>query len=518
VGTDLSDHLFSKQELGLGLFDRKKDDDASKSGAPGANDAPLRSMEKATRFFDHAKTVHEATNFEYAVQSWLSGMRFDPDSITALEGFCNSMAAYLGESGGKKGVGKDVARSVSAKNDVDKYLTALLEWAQRPDDGVLATRAVEAAGQALLPESCVWLAQRALPRVTKEKRPRKDLALKISEAAQKVGAYDMALSAAEAALRIDPADGEINTMIRTMAAQATMTRGGYERSGDAGGFRQNVRDIDKQRQLEEADRVVKTDETIERLITAVEADIKARPDDMPTQDRLAKLLMERGRPADEERAHQVYTKIYTQFKQFRYRELAGDIRIRQQRRVVSELKQMLDSAPDDEDVTRMHADAEALHNALEISEWKLRVENYPTDLARKYELGKRCVRAGQYNEAIEVLQEAQADPKNRIQTLNLLGQSFLKIDWIDEAIEAFRRALDGRDIMPELQMELRYWLMSALETRARNNNDLAAAEESERIASSIAVQQITYRDIRQRRDSAKRLAAELRAKKAAPQG
>jgi tetratricopeptide (TPR) repeat protein len=497
----------------VGLFGGKNDD-ANKSTAPtkpGANDAPPRSIEKATRFYDHARTVHEATNYEYAVQSWLSGMRFDPDSITALEGFCNSMAAFLGESGGKRGVSKDVARSISGKNDVDRYLTALLEWAQRPDDPVLATRAVEAAGQAGLPESCVWLAQRALPRVVKDKKPRKDLALKISEAAQKVGAFDMGVSAAEAALRVDPSDGEISAMIRTLAAQATMARGGYEKTGDAGGFRQNVRDIDRQRQLEEAERVVKTDEAVERLIAAAEVDLKARPDDLPTLDRLAKLLMERGRPADEERAHQIYTHAFKQGKQFRFRELAGDIRIRQQRRTVAELKRMLEQAPGDEDVTRMHADAESQLNALEVAEWKLRVEAYPTDMARRFELGKRYFRSGMFNEAIEALQEAQADPKNRVHALNLLAQSFLKIDWVDEAVEAFRRALEGKEITPETQMELRYGLMAALESRARNNSDLAAAEEAERIASSIAVQQITYRDIRQRRESAKRLAADLRA-------
>lgn len=497
----------------MGLFDRdKKKEDPAATGA----EAPARSPEKAVRFFDHARTVHEATNFEYAVQSWLSGMRFDPDNLDALAGLSNSMAAFLGESGGKKGLSKDVSRVVGGKNDVDRYLAAIIEWMARPEDVVLATRAVEAAGQAGLTESCVWLAERALPRVTRDKKPRKDLALKISEAAQKVGAFDMAVGAAEAAQKIDPTDGEINAMIRTMAAQATMARGGYEKTGE-GGFRQNVRNLDKQRELEEGDRMVKTEESIDRLITAADADAKARPEDVPASDKLARLLVERGRPADEERAHQIYSRLYEISKQFRYRELAGDIRMRQARRTASELRRMLEQAPEDEDVTRMHADADRHFKELEIAEYKLRVEHYPTDLARKFELGKRFFNAGLYNEALEMLQEAQNDPKNRIAAQNYLGQSFLKIDWVDEAIEAFKRALEGREIMPDMQMELRYMLMLALITRARNTGEVASAEEAERIASSIAVQQITYRDIRARRDEAKRLTADLRAGRQ-PQG
>ncbi len=80
-----------------------------------------------------------------------------------------------------------------------------------------------------------------------------------------------------------------------------MNRGGYDQTGQQGGFRANIRDAEKQKHLEEADRVVKTEETVDRLIASAEADLATRPGDLPTIDKLGKLLMERGRPADEER-------------------------------------------------------------------------------------------------------------------------------------------------------------------------------------------------------------------------
>ena len=43
-------------------------------------------------------------------------------------------------------------------------------------------------------------------------------------------------------------------------------------------------------------------------------------------------------------------------------------------------------------------------------------------------------------------------------------------------------------------------------------NDLAAAEEAEKIASQILIQAIGYKDIKARRDALKKLVAELRAK------
>src|SRR5207248_4765329 len=113
-------------------------------------------------------------------------------------------------------------------------------------------------------------------------------------------------------------------------------------------------------------------------------------------------------------------------------------------------------------LTRMRSQAQGEHADLELAEHTRRVENYPTGLVRKFELGKRFFAVGKYNEAIDVLQEAQGDPKNRAAALLFLGQSFLNINWNDEAIETFRRGLEIRDLSAELNLETRYWLMVAL--------------------------------------------------------
>jgi hypothetical protein len=72
-----------------------------------------------------------------------------------------------------------------------------------------------------------------------------------------------------------------------------------------------------------------------------------------------------------------------------------------------------------------------------------------------------------------------------------------------------------REVMPETNLELRYWLMVALQTKGEADRDLDAVIESDKLASSIAVQQITYRDIRQRREAIKKTLGELRAAKGA---
>lgn len=495
----------------MALFGKKD----SGGGENGDGKAPVVfSPEKATKFFEHARTVEDTGQYQYAIRLWLDGLKWDPGSMTGLQAFFAVVPKFLNDPSSKRGIDKDTVKSVSGRSDIERFLLAILEWALKPNEAPLAVRAFEACSKLGLAEPALWIGERAFATALRQTKPRKDHIVKCMESFQAIGAYDKAILAAEQAHRLDPSDAQLGAHIRTLAAQATMNRGGYEKTGEAGGFRQNIRDADKQRLLEESERIVKSEETIDRLLVMAKEEYQRRPTDLPTIDKLGKLLLERGRPQDEERAHKLFTDAYASTKQFRFREQAGDIRIRQARRKVVDLAQMLEraSASEKDLIERMHAqEQEALVN-LEMEEHKLRVAAYPTDLVRKFELGKRYFAAGKFNEAVELFQESQQDPKNRASSLLYLGQSFLRIGWSDEAVETFRRGVEIKDVSQEMGLEMRYWLMVSLEQKGTESRDLASVEEADKIASSIAVQSISFKDIRARRDAIKRLLADLRTK------
>ena len=96
-------------------------------------------------------------------------------------------------------------------------------------------------------------------------------------------------------------------------------------------------------------------------------------------------------------------------------------------------------------------------------------------------------------------------------TLHMLAQSFLAMQWGDEAVTTFRQALDahGRD-SDDTGMEINYGLMDALLTKATDHRELDAVVEADKIASSIAIKNISFKEIRQKRDAIKKLIAELR--------
>ncbi len=465
---------------------------------------------KAEKWFTHAAALHQATNYEYSLQCWLNGLRQDPTSMRGLESFFKAAAAFLADNN-DKGPSKETLKMFQGRGDLEKYLTSLLAWGMEPRDALLAVRAAEAASKLNLPEPTFWLGERAMLRVAEEKKPRKDLFIKLVDVFQKVGAVDRAVIAGEAAVKIDPSDGKLAAEVRNLAAQATMYKGGYEKSGEAGGFRQNIRDAEKQRHLEEAERIVKSEETLDRVVKASEDDYRTRPDDPAATLKYARSLMERARPEDVKRALEVLKRGYEVSKQFRFREMRGELILREAYKKLGKYRDAAEAAKDNPKAQQQYKMAQAEYLRMEIEELKLRMEAYPTDLGLKFELGRRLFDSGDTDGAIALFQEAQQDAKRRVDALSYLGQAFMKIGWTDEAVHTFRQALDAYKITTDdTGMNLRYGLLSALQVKAEADRDLAVAEEADKLASAIAVQQFNYKDIRARRDALKKLIGELK--------
>ncbi|MBX3365591.1 MAG: hypothetical protein KF866_12610 [Phycisphaeraceae bacterium] len=500
----------------MALFGKKKDVQGETGGDRGDVESEVTfSPEKAKAFFDRAKTVHEATNYEYAMTLWLNGMRLDPTNLAAIEGYWKSAVAFENEPGSK--LSKDTRKAFSGRGEIEKFLSAMLEWGVmpvEPSHPVAAAQALAkvAAGSGLdFKPVARWLCERALGVVANQKKPRKDHYIKLMEASAALGIFEIAVRAGDAASRLDPGDTDLSTRTRNMAAQATMSTGGYDRTGEEGGFRSNIRDAEKQRRLDTGDRVVKTEDVKDQQVLDWERDYAGKPDDIPTINGYVRALLERGRPEDEKQAYTVLMKAYETTRQFTFRKKAGEIKMRQARRKLEEYLARAEANPQDEVAQSQAKQAERKYLEWELDEYRLQVANYPTDLSLKFELGVREYKLGNSEEAIALFQEAQHDPRNRTPSLMYLGLAFARMGWMDESVDTLRKAVEQHaDVNDAMGMDLRYALMTILEKKAAQSRSLDDAQEAERLASSIAIQQISFKDIRERRDALKKLVAELR--------
>jgi len=509
----------------LGNFGKKKGDAGdghassgpsghdSKSGAAGEGEKFTVNPGTAKNFFDRAAAIQETENYEYATTLWLQGLRWDPTSMKGHEGFYACASAFGGPAPGKA-PSKDQLGAIGGKSPVERYLQALLSWGTRSMDWQLGMKAFEAASKLGLNEPGYWLGSRVLGAAVNDRKVKKEHLVQMMGWFSAISAYDRAVQAGEAAVRLDPADGALVAQVRNMSAQATMNKGGYEASGQAGGFRQNVKDISGQRAREEEERIVKTEDVLIRSIENARKDYEQRPTDPSAIDKLARLLLERGTEADEKDAYGVLMKGFQQTNTYKFKQRAGDIKMRVGRRVLREKKAQLDAEPSNAERVAAYESANRKVLDSEIAEYAERVAAYPTDLVLKFELGRRYAEVGDHEKAIEQFQVAQNAPGQANTVLAHLAASFVAMGWLDEAEGTYRRALERHEATgDDLALALRYGLMDVLQRRAAESRDLGTAEEAFKFASAIAIQQIGYRDIKTRREQLQALVKELRTAK-----
>lgn len=462
--------------------------------------------EGADRFFEHARTAHETTNYEYAMNLWISGLRLDASNLTAMEDFFRSASAYHAAHPRKK-----PKVDLQTKSPADKFLAAIYNWATRLTDPDAAMRAGEAAASLGLDEQAYWCLERAMSLAKQAKRPSPLIFKRLMPLFAKIGAFEDAVNAGSIAVQLNPTDSELANAVKNFSAQATMSQGGYDNVGEEGSFRKNIRNAARQKQLQDEETISKDEGTIERLIERARNDLEERPEDTATINALAKRLIERGTRDDEKEAYELYKKAYLLTKEFRFRQAADDIKMRAWRRQLMALEKLAKDKPEDQAIQQKLVEERKNILDAETKVYAARVEAYPTDLSLKYELGRRYFELGQHEDAIANLQQAQGEPKLRVRTQHMLAQSFLAMGWGDEAVTTFRHALEahGRD-SDATGMEINYGLMLALLAKATDHRDLDAAIEADKIASSIAIKNISFKEIRQSRDAIKALLAELR--------
>ncbi len=491
----------------MALFGKK----GQSPGDQGGEDLPpngsagelISQPEKARVFFDRARTVHDTANYEYAMTLWLQGLRLDPSNMTALEAFFDSAANFNAQQEKSKGPTKDQIRTIEKKGPVDKYLVNILHWGTKPTtDWAAGLRSMEEAAKFELNEPAYWIGEKILNIAMNDLKAKKDHFVTMMELFRKIGAPDLAVRSGERALQMDPKDNKLVNTLRNLSAEATMSRGGYSKTGQAGGYRSNIRDQSRQQELQDSDQVVKGEAAMERLIALAADEYKSRPADPNAIQKLGKLLQERGTPDDEKTVIKLYLKGHKDTQSYRFKALAGDVQMRIARRRLRALEEKLKAERDNQELRAQFEKGQRQVLEFERDEYTERVANYPTDLRLKFELGLRHYHLGDYEEAIQQFQQAQGASGIGQIVLSYLGRCFQALGWLDEAEGTFRRAIEEHGSEgDDLGTELRYGLLIALQRRAEEQRDLEAGEEAFKLASGIAIKQINYKDVRDRRST-----------------
>src|SRR5262249_14139187 len=104
-------------------------------------------------------------------------------------------------------------------------------------------------------------------------------------------------------------------------------------------------------------------------------------------------------------------------------ELA-DLEIEPFRRNLTVAEEKLRTHPNDEEVRKIRVRLLKEINQREMDLFRRKADRFPTEMAHRFELGVRLLRAGQVDEAIRELQSARSDPRHHWRALLYLGYCF----------------------------------------------------------------------------------------------
>ncbi|HVS73048.1 MAG TPA: tetratricopeptide repeat protein [Phycisphaerae bacterium] len=453
---------------------------------------------KGKVYFDRAATVAATGNFDYAIDLYVQGLYREPLNMDQHKQL-REVAFHRKVNGGKPQGGLFGAKT-PYKGKVPKEAMLNAEYLLAKDVGNIThmMQMVRNAAGASLGEVVSWMGPIAQEANRTSKSPKKDLYLELAELFAKVNDFDKAAQAAELARMMDPKDGKLDALVKDYAAQATMVRGKFDQGGD---FKQSIKDMETTKKLLEEENLGKSTDYKRKAIEEAKEAYEKNPTEMQVIVKYAKTLADMDDEAHENEAIEVLRKAFAATKVYRFKSSIGDIRMKQFRRNASMLKEAVYAHADDEHLKQELEQLQKDRLAFELGEYRERAEHFPTDLVVRYEYGRRLYDSGMYDEAIGALQEAQNNPKYRVDSLYLLGRAFMSQKMLPEALDTLKRAIEEYENAmagDAKSKAIHYWYARAL-------------EESGKIKGAVDVYSQIVRWDYQYLDTRKRL-ADLRAR------
>jgi predicted Zn-dependent protease len=262
-------------------------------------------------------------------------------------------------------------------------------------------------------------------------------------------------------LRNSPNDGELSQALKNLSARQTMDEGGYAAlEGGKGSYRDILKDKKEAVSLEQEKRVVKTEDTTERLIGEYEARLETEPKNLKLIRSLAELYTQKNQ----------FDRALELFNRVRNSDMGGDSSLERSmgntvvRRFDFQLEQLDPAAPD---YAEQSAKIQAEKLDFQLSECQQRVEKYPTDLAIRFEMGQLYFQAGKISEAIQEFQKAQQNPHKRLVAMGFLAQCYAKRKMYDLAARTLQNAIKEKPVFDDEKKDLVYNLGCVLDSMGK---------------------------------------------------
>ncbi len=451
----------------------QKSDNSSGEGHAGRPHFSDVEIAKARSWFTKGQGLAAKKNYDYAIESYISGLNFWPEAVDEGHKPCRAAALFRGSK--KASFADGYKYKITDKDPKKAMLNAEMLLSKDPNNVGYMEAVFKNAARAGFDQTVMWMGELLADAAVRETKPNPERFILLRKVYEEVGdrnerdtpelsiqAFERAVDALSKLRALKPNDMQVSTDLRDVAGKLTILKGRYS---TADSFRESVHDTAGQKELHDKDRMFQSDERMTVLIAAARKRYEADPTDRLAVNELAGLLCRQEDAKSEQEAIVLLRQAAEQTGEYRFKMQADDIRIRQLKRQAKKIV-----ASGDADAARKHK-IEILR--LELNVFKERCDHYPTDMRVRFQYGLRLFQAGKYDEAIPVLQEARSDPKARTHCNLYIGRCFFEKGYHSQAVETLQEAIRTHESPDDdLGKEMHYRLGRAYEADGRVDDAL----------------------------------------------
>ena len=443
-----------------------------------------------------AMSAMQLKNYGYAIQLLQTVLKSHPEFLAARQ---LVRKAAIAKVAGKKSLlaGLSVASfsSIKFQSQIKKDALGALDAIEKslesePQNPQLNQLLKDAALAAKLPEIAAFALETIVDASPKDTKAMHELAKHYMQHA----APDKAAQIYQRILAIAPNDLAAVKGAKDAAAANSMKTGGWDKEETT--YRDLIKDKDQAVALEQQSRVVRSEEMIDNLLAELHAKAEAEPGIVDTARRIAELYEQKE---DWENAANwfSYAASLSNNSDMALVRKASDIQLRQFDIAIEAREQFIAANPGSTESEGYATELGTLKQqraeiALEAA--RIRVEQNPTDLQLRFELGEILADLGNWQEAIPELQKARQNPNVRMRAMSLLGQCFTARGMLDLAAKTLSDAVAELMVMDAVKKDAIYNLGLVYEK-------MGNAEKSVDCMKQIYEVDYGYRDVAQRVES-----------------
>ena len=447
-------------------------------------------LEKALTFFERAEEVASTDNFDYAIDMYMEGLRKAPDALEDGHAALRKIALIRQGKGGKKPSVVEKMKRHGGKLPLDEMLNAEYLLAKDPDNLAHAETMLKAAVAGGYHRTGEWMAHLVFEANRAASKPSLSVYLLLKDAYTTLGMFSRAVASCQLAIDLKPGDAALADELRSLAAQMTMQKGNYGKTGS--NFRDSIKDKENQEKVYAGEKVVKSLNDRERAIEDAKKRYEQDPSLVANVLKYAEALCGLGTEKGYDSALLLLEKAYKRSQDFTYVRRKGEIEIKKIKSDVRKARDQVKKKTSDPKLKKQLIVEVGLLNKAELAHYKACSDQYPTDLGIKYDYALCLIKHKRYDEAIPLLQAAQRDPRRKLQAMDETGLCFFLKGWYADAIDIFQTALDTCEVKDDqLAKDIRYNL-------ARSYEEDGQTEEALKFYRKLAQLDFAYKDVSQR--------------------